>query len=196
MTLQINPEALPAAPSEAAQEIGALLSFARGLVVNNEGAFATITEVYAKARAMERLVNARLKEANQPYQAQMNANQDAARSFLGPIKEIIGVCNSQTSQYRAQLVESKRQEEEKTRAAASAFNAPMPYIAPIERIRGSGATSVVKKRIRVALEDISKVPLRYLILNEEAVLADVKLGVGSISGLKIWEEQTSELRTR
>jgi hypothetical protein len=174
-----------------------LLDQARRLIVDSEGAFATITSIYAQARQMEKLINDRLKEANRPAQDSINANKDIAQSFLTPIKEIIGVCNNQTNQWRAHLEAQKQSEALQIQQAAALFDAPVPYIAPVEKsLKGKGASSITKKRMRFELLELEKVPLRYLQLNERAVEFDIKLGVGSIAGLKIWEETYTELRAR
>lgn len=197
MTIEIAQDLLPVEEKAAKQQLGELLGFARGLIVRDEGAFKTITEVYAQARDMEKLVLARLKEANRPYQEQINANKDTAENFLQPLKEIVAVCNNQTNHYRQMLIEEKKREEDSIKAAAAAFDAPVPYIAPVERtIRGTGARSVTRKHTRWEVVDIAKVPARYLQVNEEAVLSDVRLGIGAIAGLRIWEETTTELRAR
>ena len=43
--------------------------------------------------------------------------------------------------------------------------------------------------------DLSKVPRRYLELDERAVKADIKAGIREIEGLKIYEEPKSVFRT-
>jgi hypothetical protein len=44
--------------------------------------------------------------------------------------------------------------------------------------------------------DISKVPTKYLMVNEEAVKRDLKLGIETIPGLEVYEETTTQLRVR
>ena len=110
MTILTLNDALQIESNDAQGKLALLLEQARGLIVDSEGAFATVTSIYAQARQMEKLVNDRLKEANRPAQDSINANKDIAQSFLTPIKEIIGVCNNQTNQWRARLETQKREE--------------------------------------------------------------------------------------
>lgn len=196
MTLEVKQET-PLEGGKVRKQIADLLYFARGLIVRDDGAFVTITDIYAKARQMERLVSDHLKEANRPYKERMNANTDIAAAFLEPLKEIIAVCNLQTTQYRALLVEQKAKEEAAVKVAAAAVDAPMPYIAPVDRsIRGSGATSITRRKMRFEVTELGKVPLQYMQINAEAVETALKLGVAEIAGIRVWEEVTTELRMR
>ena len=162
-------------------QLGDLLEQARGLVVDNEGAFTTITSIYAQARQMEKLINDRLKEANRPAQDSINANKDIAQSFLTPIRGIVRSMQQSNEPMEGAARGEKQAEAAQIQQAAAVFDAPVPYIAPVDKtLKGKGATSITKKRMRFELLELEKVPLRYLQLNERAVEYDIKLGVGSI----------------
>ncbi len=63
-------------------------------------------------------------------------------------------------------------------------------------LRGDGALAVTKIVKDFRLSDLSKVPLKYLKLDEASIKKDIALGVDSIPGIDIFEEKKVSLRTR
>ena len=63
-------------------------------------------------------------------------------------------------------------------------------------VRGDGAITVTKTETRFRVVDLSKVPLKYLVVDEAAIKRDIKLGLTQIDGLELYEEKTTQLRTR
>ncbi len=55
---------------------------------------------------------------------------------------------------------------------------------------------VTKTEKTFRIIDISKVPAKYLTVDEKAVERDLKLGVGTIEGLDIYSITKTSLRTR
>lgn len=112
----------------------------------------------------------------------------------------------------------KAQEAERLRiiaeqeAAAKAANVhPPPPPPPVEEVApvvvvpviprknvqraDTGASVHLRKEWTHELEDISKVPLEYLLLNEQKVRQAIKLGIRNIPGVKIFENETTVLRS-
>ena len=167
------------------------------LVVNNESAFHEIAKTYKDCRALEALIKSRLKEANAKPKEAINQNNYAAQRLLDPLSEIIIICNTRTNQYQTILAEQKRKEEEEAMQAAAILDMPVTYIAPATKPNAGPTASITTKTQRTyELEDISKVPLQYLTLNDQAIRQALKLGVGTIPGLKVSEEQVASLRTK
>jgi hypothetical protein len=111
---------------------------------------------------------------------------------------VIALANTKVNGYQKMLEDLKRQEEEKLRSAAALFDAEDEvYVPPLEKVlRGDGAVSVTKTEKRFNVVDLSKVPAKYLMVNEKAVEQDLKLGINEIPGLEIYETTSTQLRIR
>lgn len=175
-----------------------MLAFTEQLVVNTETAYKKITSLYAQAREWKKCLESKRKELVDPFRKQMAAINDKAKELTDPLDQVISLANAKVNGYQAFLQDLKRQEEENLRSAASLFDAEDEvYIAPLEKVlRGDGAVTVTKTEKRFKVLDLTKVPLKYLMVNEKAVEQDLKLGINEIPGLEIWEETTTQLRVR
>ncbi len=111
---------------------------------------------------------------------------------------MIEKANAKVNAYQLMLAEKKRIEDEKLRETAAIFDAAEEiYIPPMEKIiRGDGAIAVTKTEKKFKVVDISKVPLKYLTIDEKSIAQDIKLGISEIPGLEIFEETTTQLRVR
>ncbi len=63
-------------------------------------------------------------------------------------------------------------------------------------IRGEGAILTTKTEKAFRVLDISKVPLKYLMVDEAAVKKDLKLGINEVPGIEVFESTTTQLRMR
>jgi hypothetical protein len=175
-----------------------MLGFITSLNVDNEVAFKKVTSLYAQARQWKKAIEGKRKEMVEPYRKQTIAINDKAKALTDPLDKVIDIANSKVAAYN-QLIESKKQlDDAALREAAAIFEASDElYIPPLQEVvRGEGAVvskSVVKK---FKLVDITKVPTKYLIVDETAILRDIKLGVLEIDGIEIYEETKTQLRTR
>jgi len=178
--------------------INDMVGFANQLVVNNETAYRKITSLYRQAREWKKSIDGKRKELTEPLRKQTNAINDKAKELSDPLDAVIALANKKASGYQLMLEDIKRKEDEKIRAEASLFDAEDEiYIPPMEKImRGDGAMAVTKMEKRFKVLDLAKVPLKYLAIDTKAVEQDIKLGINEISGLEIYEEQTTQLRVR
>lgn len=175
-----------------------MLAFAKDLIVDSEETYKGITSLYRSAREWKKAIDAYRQELVAPLRNQMSVINDRAKELTDPLDKVIDIANAKTAEYHKILAETKRLEDEKIRAAAAIFDAQDEiYIPPMEKtLRGAGAISVTKTVKRFKIEDLKKVPLKYLMINEDIVNQDIKLGVAEISGISIYEETTTQLRTR
>lgn len=178
--------------------INDMFDFARGLVVDSEAAYKSITSIYAQAREWKKVVEARRKQLVEPYRKQISTINDRAKELSDPLDNVIDLANAKTNDYQKLLAERKRLEDEELLKGAALFDAQDEiYIPPIEKIiRGDGAIAVTKTHIRFKVTDISKVPLKYLAIDETAVKQAIKLGIMEIAGIEVYEEQETQLRIR
>lgn len=206
MTIEIlaeeNPFLVPLDSEEYKMEIKNVISdmrlFTKNLVVNSEASYRKMTSIYAQAREWKKTIDAKRKSLTEPLRKQVAAINDKSKELTDPLDNVIDMANAKANGYLRMLEEMKRKEDEKLREAAALFDAADElYIPPMEKIiRGDGAVTVTKAEKKFKVLDIAKVPTKYLVVDEDAIKKDLKLGIGDIPGLEIWEETTTQLRTR
>lgn len=181
------------------QGIADMTQFAHSLVVDNESAFKSITSVYRTARDWKKIIEEKRKEAVEPYRKQQILINDKAKELTDPLTKVEQITKLKAEEYQKHLEAMKKLEEENARAAADLLDVPQEqiYVAPLaQSIRGEGAMAYTVMEKRFKLIDISKVPVKYLELNEALVKQDIKLGIDVIPGVEIYEAQVTKLRSR
>ena len=178
--------------------INDMVAFAKNLVVNTEESYRSITALYKKAREWKKSLEAKRKELVDPFRSQIADINDKAKVLSDPLDAVIELANAKVNGYQKLLEEKKQKEEAELREVAALFDAGEDiYVPPVEKIiRGDGAIAVTKIEKKFRVVDITKVPAKYLAIDEKAVTLDLKLGLDAISGLEIYEETTTQLRTR
>ena len=171
---------------------------ATNLAVVNEEGFKKITSLYALSKDWEKRIEFARKQANGPDQDRINLRNDKAKELLNPLKQIQMIAKKKSEQYQHLLEDLKRKEQQRVQDISDLLGLDeAPYVAPVENsIRSEEAivyTRVVRK-FRVV--DGSKVPSKYLKIDEEAIDRDIKLGVNSIEGVEIYEEKVTQIRSR
>lgn len=175
-----------------------MVEFTKSLVVKDETSYKKITSLYRQAREWKKCIDAKRKEMTEPLRKQTSAINDKAKDLTDPLDSVIDMANAKANGYLQMLEEIKRKEDEKLREAAALFDAADElYIPPMEKtIRGDGAVTVTKKEKRFKLVDITKVPTKYLMIDEAAIKKDLQLGLAEIPGIEVFEETTTQLRIR
>ncbi len=178
--------------------IADLLGYANKMVVETEPAYKSMTSLYRQARDWKKVIENRRKELTEPLRRETSRINDKAKEITDPLDKVIDIANSKTNGYMAVLEAQKRQKEEDLKAIAALFDCfeETETVPESSTIRGNGAMLVKKAEKKFRTIDLSKVPLKYLMVNEEAVKRDLKLGIENISGLEVYEEITSNLRVR
>lgn len=132
--------------------------------------------------------------------------------FSDKLKSVEDGMKRKISQYRA--VQEQRRREEELRAKREAeelqkkLNAeakekgtePVQVAAPIlpkqqAPVRTETGSAAARKVWTFEVEDLDRVPRKYLSLNEKAVRDDIRAGVRNIEGLKIFEDARTTFRT-
>lgn len=183
---------------EVKRTINDMLLFVKELPVNNEASYKKITSLYSQARSWKKSIEATRKEMVAPLRKQESIINDKSKEISDPLESVIEIANSKAASYLNFLEQAKRKEEEELRAQAAIFDAEDEvYVPPVPKvIRGEGAimTTKIEKSFRVV--DITKVPTKYLIVDEDSVKKDLKLGIDQIEGLEVLETTKTTLRTR
>lgn len=168
------------------------------MIVADQEGYDELMSLYRRSKDWENRIEFMRKEANAPFQAEINSNNDGAKKFMAPIKEIQRLAKKKTEQYFAFLESEKKKEEERAKEAADLIGFDdLPYIPPVEKsIRGDGALAFTRTIRKFRIVDREKIPQKYLMVNEEAVALDIKLGVAEIPGIEIYEEKVVQLKAR
>jgi len=180
------------------QKLTEIVAYAESLEMDNEAAFHKITAMYAQSKEWEKLIEFLRKQANAPDQSRINARNDKAKEVMFHLKKIQEIAKSKSASYQERLEDIKRQEEEKMRAAVALLELEeVPYIPPAEKTqRGDGATAYTRTVRKFRIVDEEKVERKYLKIDEEAIERAIKLGLRELSGVEIFEEKETILRTR
>lgn len=168
------------------------------LVMTNEVAFHQATKFYKFAKEGEKQIEFIRKQLNGPDQERINARNDKAKDLLEPLKEVQRIAASKSAEYQTMLEEQKREAQLKIEEAVELFGVEpaMPITEFPKTVRSESATVFTRTIRNFRIVDPSKVPAKYLMVNEEAVKQDIKLGVNEIPGIEIYEEQVRQIRTR
>ncbi len=180
------------------QAISHLVQSATELQVTEPSQFKTCTLLYSQAKDWKKIIEAKRKEAIEPDRKRIAMINDKAKELCDPLDQVEAITKRKVDSYQRLLEQIKKEEEEKIKKAALLLDEEeVPYIAPMDTsIRGDGAIAYMKVETRFEVVDISKIPLKYLKVDEAAIKQDIKLGIQEIPGVNIFEEKVSQLRKR
>lgn len=175
-----------------------LIDQTSSLEVVNKTQYNDITELFKKCRLLEKDIEINRKKANQPWQDIINSNNDKAKEILIPLKQIQTIAKQKCERYQLRLEEAKKVEEKRVQEAVDLLGLDeTPVVAPLEKaIRGDGAIMYSRTVRKFRVVDLSKVPLKYLQINQDLVERDMNLGVDQIPGIEMFDEKVTQLRTR
>lgn len=174
------------------------LSLAKNLIVSDKQSYDEITSLYSKAREWKKIIDTKRKEMTEPLRKETAKINDKAKQLTDSLDQVIEIANVKTNSYIKVLEQQKQKEDEKLKEIASMFDAEGELYIPVmeKSVRGEGAMTVSKTVNKFIVEDISKVPLKYLMVDMDKVEEAVKMGVLEIPGITITQETTTKLRIR
>lgn len=175
-----------------------IVQIAASIEVYNEESFHKVTAFYAESKDWEKRIEFIRKQANAPDQDKINARNDKAKELLTPLKEIQRIAKTKCERYQFMLEEQKAKEQVKIQEAVDLLGLDdMPYLPPVEKsMRGDGAMVYTRTVKKFRIVDLAKVPAKYFKIDEDLIEQDIKLGVGEIDGIEVYEEKQTTLRTR
>lgn len=176
----------------------AVVADAINLDVTTDESFKKMTSLYAESKDWEKRIEYLRKEANRPDQNRISGRNDKAQEILSPLKQIQTIAKQKCEKYQSLLEQQQAEEEQKMIDAADVLGLDdVPMVAPLDKsIRGDGALMYTRTVKKFRTVDLSKVPLKYLQVNEDMVKQDIGLGVSEIAGLEIYEEKVTQLKVR
>lgn len=135
-----------------------------------------------------------LNEPAKKYQATIN---ERMRKFTAPLKDTVEAVKEKIDQFEEKVKKEqiKAQEEALKMAVDMGLN-EVPYVANPQQIRSESATVYKKKSWSFKMNDLKKVPLEYLQVDQEKVEIAVRNGVRNIPGLEIYETEKTIIKSR
>ncbi|SRR5260221_28509 len=173
-------------------------NFSRQLNITDEDSYEQITKLYKRSREWIKQIESKRKDESAPSRNKVACINEKAKTLTDLLEHIINIANVKGAKYQQKKEESRIDEERRTLEQASMLDIEIPSIfsAPIEKISSQSATMVKKTFKRFKITDISKVPAKYLTIEEKLVDLDLRLGLSEIPGLEIWEETVTQLRAK
>lgn len=168
------------------------------LSMDKKSDYLEVTDFFAMARKYRTAIEAKRKHFTAPLREQINEINHKAKTMTDALDRGILIANRQLGQYTNYL---KRKEEQKKREIlemASSFGVDVPIeISESPKPEATATTTIVtKKTSKYKVVNLSKVPRKYLTIDDEAVKRDIRLGVRKITGLEIYDEETITLRKK
>lgn len=155
-----------------------------------------VTDIYAQARKYLKMITEKEKKLLEPYKEKMNEIRYEAKTHKEPLQRMIDICNTKADDWQKYLNMKSLEKQRKLVEAARLFGEEMPImvddVTKPKSTKHTTSTTKVKMKFRVT--DLSKVPLKYLKIDEDAVNLDIKLGIHNIEGIDIYPETKTTLR--
>lgn len=179
---------------ELKKEVELVLYENQEIAVNNKDEYVKAGDVLKLIKNKIKKIEDKRVEYTKPLLDQKKLIDDDFKKMQAPLNELVRKISSVMVNWN--IAEQKRLDEEQKRIEAEAMaeakkNKVSEVIVPIinEKIkstRGDIATSTMIEDYDFELEDITKVPLEYLIVNETKVRGDIKASKGKliIPGIK------------
>ena len=183
------------------------------ITVTSDDDLTAAAEIVKELRAEASAIEKERKELVKPFNDGVKAINAKAKAITAPLNKLrLGIEGKMLNyqDVRQREAERKRKEEEEAALAAAqkaetegAHDVAEKIVEtaaaqkkPDEVVRStSGPTTSVRKTWTYSVEDISKVPREYLVLDATKVRASiVQMGVREIPGLKIFQERKTVVR--
>lgn len=155
-----------------------------------------VSDIYAQARKYLKLITEKEKKLLEPYKEKINEIRYEAKTHKEPLQRMIDICNAKADDWQKYLTIKSLEKQRKLVEAAKLFGNDMPIMVDdVTKPKSTkNTTTTIKTVMKFRVSDISKVPLKYLKIDEDAVNLDIKLGIHNIEGLEIYPETKTTLR--
>ncbi len=151
-----------------------------------------------EAKTLFKKIEGLRKEITDPARKFITKVNDSARVFTEKLEKVEEILKAKIDAWK----KKKEEEQRKAQAEAEVFAQAMdlsvvPYVEEAPKtIRSDGGMSYEKMEWKFDVEDLSKVPMHLLTIDEEKVKTMLRAGVRTIPGLKIYSETKTVIRTR
>lgn len=165
----------------------------KSLPMKTKDEFLYVTKTYKEVRNIRKAAVDLEKTLCQPFKDKINEIKYKIKEVTDDCDTAIRLCNQKTNVYNVQLAERQRKIEEGLRL----LEEEAPIIIESPKAQSTPHTTTMTRKITtIEVIDITKVPVKYLQINEALVQKDIKLGIRNIEGLNIKEEEKTTLRIK
>lgn len=187
-----------------------LEQYATALVITNDGDIKNATNDLSIISGLKKAIEEKRKEYTQPINDHLKAVNEAFKALVEPLTQADKITRTKILDYRAEQ-ERQRQEAEdiarterelaERKAALTGEPVVVPEVVDVpapaqDRYRTEMGT-LGKMTIRKwEIIDFSLVPDDLKVIDAGKVTKLVKGGIGSITGIRIWEEETLRVTAR
>ncbi len=175
------------------------LMHARQVSIDSDDDATSNVELAGNMRKLSKRIEMTKKDITSPareFVAKMNA---LANGYTEKLEQAIGLISSKVGKYNLAKVEEQQKELEILAILEEAAGIQPSFVtaAPVkENTQTALASTYQRQDWSIEVEDISKVPMQFLMINESLVKTAIKSGRSEIPGLKITEQKITCLRTR
>jgi hypothetical protein len=166
------------------------------LEIIDEKTFNAGTFLWKWLKDWKRLSETERKQEGKPYRDKVNSINDKYEKLSAPLEKFEKMIKSQIEEYQS-ILEMRRIVNLKSAQEASEILGESVLLPEQPKsLRGNGAIAYQKIERKFRVLDLVKIPLKYLMINEAKIKEDIKLGIFEIPGIEIYEEKTTQLRSR
>lgn len=207
-------------PEEAVQDLTArtseLEATAKALVIKDEESLRQATDILGWIATLKKQVEERRQFFTKPLNDQVRRINDFFKEMLRPLETADRILREKVLAYRQEQEKKRREEEARLRkmlekeqkrmereAAKQGLPAPPPIPAPTASVAPQPKTieaslgAVSAKLVwDFEIEDETKIPREFLMVNEKAIRAAIKAGVRHIPGVRIFQREELAVRPK
>ena len=185
-------------------EIERLLGWAEGLQVHDAESVKRATDDLVLLANLKRAIEDKRKEYTGPVNDHLKAINESFRGMTVPLDNADRITREKVLAYRQEEQRKAREAERINELRLEAARREMELkgeltepVALVEapapqpsRVRTDVGTLGTTKTRKWEVEDLSRVPLEYLMVDASRVGRVVRAGVPSIPGIRIWEDES------
>jgi hypothetical protein len=175
-----------------------LVKLAYNSVVTTKSEAEVALELAARSKSVMKKIESTRKEIIEPHRKFVSQVNYVAKSFSDRLKEVEDTLKAKIDSWKNNEERSKHEKQEKAAAFLEVLGISGNVIPfdECKNLRSESATSYEREVMDFSIEDISKVPLEYLVVNFDKVKLAMKMGVTTIPGLTITKESKTIIRSR
>lgn len=165
----------------------------KSMQMKKESEYLYVTQTYKEVRHIRKAAIDLEKTLCQPFRDKINQIKYQIKKITEDCDTVIRLCNQKHNDYNKYTEDRKRKVEEALRL----LEEDTPIVIESPKAESTPHTTTMTRKItKINVLDITKVPTKYLQLNEALVQKDIKLGIRNIEGLEITEEEKTTLRIK
>jgi hypothetical protein len=179
-------------------EVDQALSHARKVSIDSDDDASTSVALAGDLRKLSKKIDAIKKEITAPAREFTAKVNTLANGYIEKLDEAIDIISSKVGVYNHARIEAqmKALEQQAIIDAAAGVTTDYAIMPAKENTKTATASTYETSEWVIQVDDFSKIPQEYLMLNETLVRQAVKLGRDTIPGLKITEQKVTRIRAR